>query len=82
MLKGLGLDGQLLDASQITWYNDDIDTEPLPLTSSTSHPSPVAKIAGSRRSVRTVQLSARVRDPANVAMQQLLKRKPDHEASA
>jgi hypothetical protein len=44
--------------------------------------SPLAKIAGSRRSGRTLQPSARLRDPENAAARSLLKRKSDNEATA
>jgi hypothetical protein len=75
-----GPDGCLLDASKITWYNDPDDSEPLPTTSRTMHASPVTKIAGSRRSGRSLQPSARIRDPENAATPLLLKCKPDNDA--
>src|ERR1700722_6741464 len=78
-----GPDGHLLDASEITWYNDPNDSEPLPTTSRTTRASPVPKTAGSRCPKRTLQPSAQLRDPENTAMQSSrLKHKPDGDTSA
>jgi len=71
-------DGTLLDASEITWYNDADDETPLnappsPVPGpSTIHPffqrsskPPATKVAGARRSNRATRPSARVTDPNN-----------------
>jgi hypothetical protein len=70
----VGPDGNLLDASQIIWFNDGDDVtpisgpsllkaSPLPRPASRS-PSPI--IAGSRRPRRVVRPSAKARDPDNL----------------
>ena len=82
-------DGALLDASQITWYYDRDDDNPLPSASSVAPstggssslptevelhplfrprllPPATAKIAGARRSNRTICPSAQAKDPDNV----------------
>jgi hypothetical protein len=85
------LDGNLLDASQITWYNDPGDDKPIaPATASTTAQRqlsattldsfitkvpPAADVAGSRRSTHTTRPSTKVTDPDNAMV---LKRKPSH----
>jgi hypothetical protein len=69
----LAADGSLLDAADITFYDDPDDDAPIPsltasskASSSTLHPIFQAKkIAGSRRSVRITRPSARIIDPDN-----------------
>ena len=70
-------DGNLLDASQIKWYNDADDEMPLPTPAlvmtekAPIHPLfqsssiPGIKVAGSRRSNRATRPSARAIDPDN-----------------
>lgn len=73
----LAADGSLLDAADITFYNDPDDITPIPKPTASSstlhrhhddglHPIFQAKnIAGSRRSVRITRPSARITDPDN-----------------
>jgi len=70
-------DGSLLDASDIIFYNDPDDDNPLPnsnsaTTSTQVHPffrrgpAPSKIVAGSRRSARVARPSARITDPNNL----------------
>jgi hypothetical protein len=82
----IGPDGQLLDASQITFYNDVDDDVPISgpgsiVTPAVARPgSPTAKIAGSRRPHRVVRPSTKARDPNNT--ESSIKRKSDNEPTA
>src|ERR1700761_318521 len=69
-------DGSLRDASDIHFYHDVDDEQPIsgPGSSASGKPlhplfsgsiKPLGKIAGSRRSARTIRPSARVCDPDN-----------------
>jgi hypothetical protein len=79
----IGPDGQLLDASQITFYNDADDDVPISGPGSIVTPpvprpgSPTAKIAGSRRPHRVLRPSTKARDPNNA--ESSIKRKSDNE---
>lgn len=82
-------DGNLRDASEITWFHDVDDVNPLPNPSipatSETPPAkiteyfatkPVEKTAGSRRPVRATRLSLKAKDPDNaVTFSGSLKRK-------
>jgi hypothetical protein len=90
----IGSDGELLDASQIDWYNDVDDNKPMTpsanattaqnssatLDSFVTKAMPAKVVAGSRRSARTVRPSVKATDPNNAAM--TLKRKLSAAPSA
>ena len=80
----LAADGSLLDAADITFYNDPDDDAPIPASSSTLHLIFQAKnIAGSRRSVHITRPSAQITDPDNAeALVTLCKRLATVTASA
>src|SRR5271168_1381710 len=71
----LGLDGALLDAEHIAWYNDPDDTVPLPAPAKppgqalhvffSGAAAPAVLVAGSRRSARVSHPSKRLVDPDN-----------------
>jgi hypothetical protein len=74
-------DRSLKDASEIQWYNDTDDTEPMhppaappslqrvaTLDSFVKKTPPAQFIAGSRRSSRTTRPSTKVTDPDNIAL--------------
>ncbi|KAG1720947.1 uncharacterized protein EDB91DRAFT_1088629 [Suillus paluster] len=72
----VGPNGKLKDASEIVWYNDADDDQPIPSSStikSLLHPffagaaPPAAVIAGARRSTRAPRPSMRILDPDNIA---------------
>ena len=87
----LGTDGKLLDASQIRWFNDPDDDEPMASVSTfstTQHP--MAQVAttldsfitavqpAARRSTRAPRLSTKAIDPDNIMNH---KRKPSDTAT-
>ena len=87
----LGTDGKLLDASQIHWFNDPDDDEPMASASTSSTTQhPMAQVAtmldsfitnvppAARRSTRAPRPSTKVIDPDNVMN---LKRKPSSSAT-
>src|SRR5271155_2998013 len=83
----LAADGSLLDAADITFYDDPDDDAPIPkltASSTTLHPIFQAKnIAGSRHSVRITRPSARITDPDNAeALVTMCKRSATVTASA
>ncbi|KAG1738530.1 hypothetical protein EDB19DRAFT_2025397 [Suillus lakei] len=72
----VGPNGKLKDASEIVWYNDVDDEQPIPSSSTIKSPlhpffvgaaPPAAIIAGARHSTRVPQPSMRILDPDNVA---------------
>ena len=82
----VGPNGNLLDASQIVWFRDPDDDEPMaPATSSTAQPqvsamtldSFVTKVPAARRSTRAPRPSTKAIDPDNIMA---LKRKPSNPA--
>ncbi|KAG2135399.1 uncharacterized protein EDB93DRAFT_1107147 [Suillus bovinus] len=70
--SAVGPNGKLKDVSEMVWYNDADDDQPIP-SSSTIHPfftgaaPPAAIIAGAHRSTRAPCPSTRILDPDNVA---------------
>ena len=87
----LGTDGKLLDASQIHWFNDPDDDEPMASVSTSSTTQcPMAQVAttldsfitnvppAARRSTRAPRPSTKAIDPNNVIN---LKRKPSSSAT-
>lgn len=78
----VGPDGNLLDASEIVWFNDPDDETPLSTAKGLGNRSPSPKIAGSRRPQRAVRPSAKASDPNNAESTKAPKRKPDDAQDA
>ena len=56
----IGIDGQLKDASEITWYKDPDDDDPLPPIPLNSAQQPEAFVHGTRRSIRARKPTSKV----------------------
>jgi hypothetical protein len=89
----VAVDGSLLDASEIVFYNDPDDDTPLPNSNSATtsthlhpffqgSPAPSKIVAGSRRSARVTRPSARITDPNNLEASVTRKRSATVTTSA
>jgi hypothetical protein len=66
--SAIGLDGRLKDASEIEWFNDPDDEQPISVpTTQANSLHPFFATAGARRSTRVTRPSMRITDPDNIA---------------
>ena len=73
----VGPNGNLLNASDIVWYNDPDDVAPISTPRGLSNQSPSPKIAGSHRPPRAVRPSIKASDPNNTKSTKVRKCKPE-----